>query len=604
MVLAMALTLLIPAGKSAFAAGNNGQTIFSYNGYPLFDNLILNDGSLFIGSYLESSNTSEFMTVSSSGQLLKDWKIGGQGDLLNDLQGNHWVYTFDDQTGSLKLYTLDGQLKWEKIIPNATFNNTDQDGNIFLYSTQNDQMMTKVTPTGSVTTFELIPPNDQVYSANDGSFYQINLPGTLSETLVKYHADGTVDWEKNVFETEFKGVNTLDIYTQNVNIGDDGVVYLVVDYVDYVSKADLGSQVIAINSSGNVLWRTDIESSKYSVLNFIFEDSLAICTDNSIYFLNKVTGVIKTSKQIVSNPDDSWFIHTNHKDAIGTRSGSDMNMFDQEGNVMWTGKYPSSALPKYVSHDDNYFYYFDPDPSVSNGIIYAMNKNGGDWLQYQVPTDKAAITVVPDSKSKTIYVQAVSQSQTTDVIRYQMVTSTNAGTKFTDVKNYLSQINFLTDKNIIKGYQDGTFKPENDVTRLQAVQMILNQMGIDPATMSVPDPGFKDMKPGDYGYEAAAVGASLGIIHGKQDGTFNPDGHLTRGQMAAILANAYHLTGQYNGSFTDIKNGVWPFDAVNALAANNITKGYADGSFRPDENISRQHFAVFLYNYLTGVGAK
>src|SRR5699024_2088785 len=132
----------------------------------------------------------------------------------------------------------------------------------------------------------------------------------------------------------------------------------------------------------------------------------------------------------------------------------------------------------------------------------------------------------------------------------------------------------------------GTFRPKRHVSRIQAVHMILREMGIDPTELgSVSNPGFTDMKLGDYGYEAVAIAVELGFIQGKPNNTFDPYGPLTRGQMASVLGKAYALDGTYHKKFSDVSAQHWAYDLVDSLAANGITTGYEDGTFRADVNI-------------------
>lgn len=167
---------------------------------------------------------------------------------------------------------------------------------------------------------------------------------------------------------------------------------------------------------------------------------------------------------------------------------------------------------------------------------------------------------------------------------------------FSDVYSYKEEINYLTSRDIIRGFDNGTFGPQSPIKRIQAVQMILREKGI--TDYSAPDPGLIDIKPGDYGYEEVAKAVSMGFISGKTDRNgnkyFDRYGTLTRGQMAKILAIAYDLKGEYIRNFSDVPKGSWEYEFVSALAANNITTGYEDNTFRPYEKLKRQHFAVFM----------
>jgi serine protease Do len=167
---------------------------------------------------------------------------------------------------------------------------------------------------------------------------------------------------------------------------------------------------------------------------------------------------------------------------------------------------------------------------------------------------------------------------------------------FRDVTMYQEEIEYLANLNIIKGYQDGTFRPTATVTRLQAVQMILRGLGV--TIENVPNVSFKDLKPGEYGYDEVAMAVKLGFVSGKNDGSFDPYGKLTRAQMAKMFATAFNLAGKHSTDFTDVKQGHWAYDYVHALAANEVTTGYPDGSFRPNDPIKRMHFALFMARYM------
>jgi hypothetical protein len=150
------------------------------------------------------------------------------------------------------------------------------------------------------------------------------------------------------------------------------------------------------------------------------------------------------------------------------------------------------------------------------------------------------------------------------------------------------EIEYLVQEGIITGYDDGTFKPEKLVTRLQAAMMLVRALGLD--TNNRPDPGFKDIQKGDYGYEYVAAVVDEGIF--SKANTFNPDQPLTRGQMAKILVKAFELKGDYQGEIIDVPKEFESY--VRVLAANGITKLYNYNTYKPNEVVKRAHFAVFF----------
>ncbi|MBM7577837.1 S-layer homology domain-containing protein [Jeotgalibacillus terrae] len=176
-----------------------------------------------------------------------------------------------------------------------------------------------------------------------------------------------------------------------------------------------------------------------------------------------------------------------------------------------------------------------------------------------------------------------------------------ADASFSDVTMYGDEINYLTELDIIKGYDNGEFKPDNQVTRLQAVQMILRGLQVEPDGESSTE--FSDVNAGDYGYDEIFAAVELGIISGKTDPEtgeqyFDPYAPLTRSQMAKILTNAYVLEEEWNYFFTDISHDHWAKDYVDTLASHGISTGYEDRTFRPDQQIKRGHFALFMARML------
>ncbi|WP_203334375.1 S-layer homology domain-containing protein [Planococcus beigongshangi] len=187
----------------------------------------------------------------------------------------------------------------------------------------------------------------------------------------------------------------------------------------------------------------------------------------------------------------------------------------------------------------------------------------------------------------------------TVLLLLSIVSPASAAT-FKDVSSYKAEIGYLVDKKIITGYPDGTFKPTADLKRLNAVQMILREKGITDFT--APNPGLTDMKPGTHGYKEVAKAVQLGFISGKTaaNGTkyFDPNGTLTRAQMAKILAEGYGLKKTKDYTFFDVSDSHGAKDYISTLATENITTGFLDGTFRPNDKLQRQHFAAFMARLL------
>ncbi|KYG91852.1 hypothetical protein A0U40_02630 [[Bacillus] sp. KCTC 13219] len=173
---------------------------------------------------------------------------------------------------------------------------------------------------------------------------------------------------------------------------------------------------------------------------------------------------------------------------------------------------------------------------------------------------------------------------------------TEAATKkFSDVSpknDYYDIITEMTAKEVITGYPDGTFKPNELMTRKHAAALISRAFptlpvyykGISLTDVSKDNPYYKDIR--------RVLEAD--IIQHVDNFDFRPNDIITRGEMARALALAYNLTSNDKKSpLTDVSPQLASY--VDALYANNITTGFEDKTFREDKGLTRVHFTVFMY---------
>ncbi len=116
----------------------------------------------------------------------------------------------------------------------------------------------------------------------------------------------------------------------------------------------------------------------------------------------------------------------------------------------------------------------------------------------------------------------------------------------------------------------------------------------EPVSGTLP---FVDVAPDAWYYSAVEYAYENGLMNGVAADRFAPQTTLTRAMMAAVL---YNLEGGSAGSaagFSDVDAESWYADAVNWAAENGIVNGFEDGTFRPDDNLTREQMAAFLYNY-------
>lgn len=108
---------------------------------------------------------------------------------------------------------------------------------------------------------------------------------------------------------------------------------------------------------------------------------------------------------------------------------------------------------------------------------------------------------------------------------------------------------------------------------------------------------FLDVAPDAWYYSAVAYAHDNGLMNGVAADRFAPETTLTRAMMAAVLYNLDGASAGSDATFTDVEPGSWYADAVNWAAGSGIANGFEDGGFRPDDPLTREQMAAFLYNY-------
>lgn len=168
----------------------------------------------------------------------------------------------------------------------------------------------------------------------------------------------------------------------------------------------------------------------------------------------------------------------------------------------------------------------------------------------------------------------------------------------TDTANHWANavISDWESKGLIKGYEDGTFKPDNSVSRAEFVTMMNNVLKNDAeGTVS-----FTDVKETDWFYQAVAAAVNAGYCNGYEDGTFKPSATISRAEAAVMIANAMGLEQDAAGAegFSD-EIPVWAVGSVGAVVKAGYMSGYPDGTFGAAKSITRAEAVSSLNRVLT-----
>ncbi|WP_340032263.1 YDG domain-containing protein [Paenibacillus sp. FSL K6-1122] len=155
-----------------------------------------------------------------------------------------------------------------------------------------------------------------------------------------------------------------------------------------------------------------------------------------------------------------------------------------------------------------------------------------------------------------------------------------------------SQITKWIDKGFIHGYEDGSFKPNNTITRAEFFSLVNRSYGFTE-TASV---SFKDVTSSNWAYAEVSKAVKAGYIKGYRDGTIGANKPITRQEVAVIINDLLDLSNEAStgNHFTDSNMiALWAKNSVDAIVAKGILQGY-DNNFNPNKPITRAEAVVAL----------
>lgn len=165
---------------------------------------------------------------------------------------------------------------------------------------------------------------------------------------------------------------------------------------------------------------------------------------------------------------------------------------------------------------------------------------------------------------------------------------------YVDIEGHWAQDSIvrLAELGIAEGYGDHKFQPNRTISRSEAVTLIVKAFGYAKQK----EIAFPDLPQTHWAYESVAKAMQAGIVQGYPDGSFQPDGALSRVEMAVLFAKAIGAGGEQRGEvpFADIDSDYWALPILKQMKAEGWITGYDDNTFRPDSSTTRAEFATML----------
>ena len=171
-------------------------------------------------------------------------------------------------------------------------------------------------------------------------------------------------------------------------------------------------------------------------------------------------------------------------------------------------------------------------------------------------------------------------------------------------KNGMLTLPATEHKAYIVGYDDGTFKPDSNMSRAEAAAIFARLIAEAKGESISGKASFKDVDKNEWYAGYVGYLEKYDVINGYNDGTFKPDASVTRAEFVAMTVRYYDLFNDVNRTgntvkYTDVENSYWAYSDIAFAKNSGWLNGYSDGSFRGDNDITRAE-VVTVVNRATG----
>lgn len=499
-----------------------------------------------------------------------------------------------------------------------------------------DAFVTRLNPTGSAFLYSTYLGGDgSQFSGDEGSGITLDSTGNIYVT--GFTTSGNFP-TANAIQSTYGG-GEGDAFITKLNPAGSAFIYST--YLGGDDNFGDGASSIAADAAGNAYITGQASSANFPVVNAI-QSTMRGTGDAFIAKLNptgsaliystflggSANGFIETGSAIdIDSAGNAYVVGAAPSadfpqvDPIPRGSGGLSGMFLAKVNAAGSALIYSTFLPGRVGFGAHTSGGLEVDASGAAyvvGDVFAANDTEAFVLKIShgsggtptpttttVPsrTLTAISTLTPTRTRTSVTTVTPTQTRTPTAIVTPGATITPCATSFLDVHPddyFYESVNYMYCAGIISGYSDGTFRPYNNTTRAQLSKIIVLARGWD---LDCPDNGhFADVPPDHAFYCYIETAFEHGIITGYGDGTFRPDNNVTRGQLCKVivLAMEWNDPCPATGHFADVLVSDPFFCYIETAFAHGIITGYGDGTFRPNNNAARGQICKVVYQAMTG----
>ena len=272
--------------------------------------------------------------------------------------------------------------------------------------------------------------------------------------------------------------------------------------------------------------------------------------------------------------------------AVQDQGKTTYTITSSDGNTTYTYTPCDKTGEVNGSVSDEFFVLEMNVPVVSLDLKYnlSLTSKRTSTGTYEVPTNESA-TLAYQSANQSA--GSVDFNEPTVSYRVKGSSGGHSGGSITIPDDVPTGLNGKDHYAYVVGYPDGMVYPQKNITRAEVATIFFRLLKDETreANMTKSN-GYNDMKDGAWYTCAVSTLSKMGIIKGYEDGSFKPDASISRAEFAAIAARFDPDGDKTPATFSDVSSH-WAKDEISIAANHGWIKGYEDGSFKPDQKITR-----------------
>ena len=413
---------------------------------------------------------------------------------------------------------------------------------------------------------------------------------TLQANSGSFKYDGT---EKSV-----EGFKTLTFVF-------DGVTYTVDGVTASASATDAGEYAVSVK--GTPVVRDENGKDLTALFNVTTNDGKLTITKRSVYLTSasaeKDYDGAPLTNPAVSVTGDGFaagegadYTVTGSQTEVGTSPNTftytlhsntkadNYEIISQFGRLQVFLSTGSAMLHKVDSRD------FDTPLAEAEFELYVMGSDGDELIGSYVTDAEGNISVTDLTPGMYYWVEITApEGYMLDTQKYYLTVTVGSASDVTvtNVRTPVPDVFGFDHFAYIIGYPDGTVRPEAPITRAEVATIFFRLLDDNVRNVYMTkENSFNDVNKDAWFNTAISTMAAMGILRGDPDGSFRPDDSITRAEFAAIAARFEENGDSTPANFTDLYNH-WSAEEVSIAANNGWILGYEDNTFRPDQNITR-----------------